>query len=129
MRKIKKLLPALVVPAFLLFSAIVYLIGTGSGRIPVETSGRETAAVTQALVRSALPEQGLINVNTADLEALQTLPGIGPTRADRIIAYREAHGPFAKLSDLLFVKGIGPGVLDSIRDLICLEDENENIDH
>lgn len=127
--KIKKLLPALVVPVFLLFSALVYFSGGGSDTIRQETWAEETTCAVEAPVRSLPSEQARINVNTADRELLQTLPGIGPVRADRIVAYREENGPFSHLNDLLSVKGIGKGILESIRDLICLEDEDENFDH
>jgi competence protein ComEA len=59
-----------------------------------------------------------VNVNTADLAALEALPGIGPELAQRILDYRQAHGPFAQIEDLMNVSGIGPGILDKIRDKI-----------
>ncbi len=61
-----------------------------------------------------------ININTASAETLETLPHIGPTLAQRIVAYRTQHGPFQSVDDLLAVKGIGPNVLDDIRDLITV---------
>ncbi len=57
-----------------------------------------------------------VDVNTAGGEELQTLRGIGPVLAERIIAYREEHGPFGSLEELLEVKGIGPATLDGLRD-------------
>ena len=64
-----------------------------------------------------LPD-GKIDVNSADADTLETLPGIGPARARAIIEHRQANGPFAVVDDLTEVRGIGEGILDSIRDLI-----------
>jgi len=50
---------------------------------------------------------GVVNINTADATQLQLLPRIGPALADRIIAFREANGPFGSVSELVAVKGIG----------------------
>jgi len=56
-----------------------------------------------------------VNINTADIAQLEALPGIGPTLAQRIVAYREAHGPFASIDDLVHVPGIGPATLERLR--------------
>ena len=69
-----------------------------------------------------MPEP-LIDVNTADLETLDKLSGIGPALAERIIAYREEHGPFQKPEDLLEVKGIGEATLEEFRQEITLGEE------
>jgi competence ComEA-like helix-hairpin-helix protein len=61
-----------------------------------------------------------LDINTAGAEALQSLPGIGPVLAGRIVAEREAHGPFRAPDDLLRVPGIGPKRLDRIRPLVRL---------
>ena len=61
-----------------------------------------------------------ININTADLEQLQRLPGIGEVLAQRIIAYRDKNGPFKSISELTNVEGIGLERLDKIMDYITL---------
>jgi competence protein ComEA len=62
-----------------------------------------------------------LNINTASQDALETLPGIGPSKAADIIAYREQAGFFNTIEDLLNVPGIGPTILDSIRDFLIVE--------
>jgi competence protein ComEA len=62
-----------------------------------------------------------VDINSASKESLETLPGIGPVLADRIIAYRQANGPFFTLDDLLAVKGIGEATLEKLRPWITLE--------
>jgi competence protein ComEA len=52
--------------------------------------------------------------------ALETLPGVGPALASRIISWRETEGPFAAVDDLLAVSGIGPRVLESLRELVTV---------
>ena len=65
---------------------------------------------------------GKININTASALILDTLPGIGPVLAERIISYREEHGPFSSIEDLGNVEGIGSKTLLEIFDLITVED-------
>ena len=62
--------------------------------------------------------EGRVNVNTAGLEELMTLPGIGEARARAIINDREANGPFVYPEDLTRVKGIGEGILAGLLDQI-----------
>jgi competence protein ComEA len=62
----------------------------------------------------------LININTASSAELEALPGIGPTTAQKIIAYREQNGPFINTEDIINVSGIGPGTYERIKDLITV---------
>jgi competence protein ComEA len=81
----------------------VEIAGDGSCRL-----GRMTGAKLMTL--------GLaIDLNLATPEDLEALPGIGPALAQRIIAYRQAHGPFQKVDDLLAVSGIGPQKLEKMK--------------
>lgn len=63
---------------------------------------------------------GRVNLNTADLSALDSLPGIGPAKAQGILDWRQQHGRFASVDDLLDVPGIGASTLDRLRDLVTV---------
>jgi len=65
-------------------------------------------------------DSDLININTASTFELETLPGIGPTIAQKIVDYREQNGPFVSNEDIINVSGIGPGIYERIKDLITV---------
>lgn len=67
------------------------------------------------------PAGGLVRINHASLEELSTLPGIGPALAGRIVAYREANGPFEDLDALNTVSGIGPALLEQLAALVVFD--------
>lgn len=73
---------------------------------------------TQATSSRGEASAAKIDLNTADVEQFKTLPGIGDVRAQAIVSYRDANGPFATVEDLLAIRGIGTATLDSIRELI-----------
>ncbi|MGD8717184.1 MAG: helix-hairpin-helix domain-containing protein [Candidatus Zixiibacteriota bacterium] len=76
----------------------------------------------KAVPASALADAThIINVNEADAEELCTLPGVGPCYAERIVAYREEHGPFERPEDLAAVRGIGPATVEKLRPHITCE--------
>ncbi len=60
----------------------------------------------------------LIDINTADVDTLSTLPGIGPTLAQRIVDYRDTYGPFFYIEDIMNVEGISATTFENIKDLI-----------
>ena len=63
---------------------------------------------------------GLIDINTASVEELCRLKGIGEKRAGDIIAYREEHGGFSSVEEIMNVKGIKTGIFEKIKDSICV---------
>jgi competence protein ComEA len=71
-------------------------------------------------VAPGITGDGRVNLNTADAATLDTLPGVGPATAAKILAWREEHGRFESVDDLLDVGGIGEAKLDAIRDLVTV---------
>jgi len=62
-----------------------------------------------------------ININTANSNLLQSLPGIGPVLSERIVEYRDKNGLFSSIEDIREVSGIGEKKFEGIKDLICVQ--------
>ncbi|MCI9672201.1 MAG: ComEA family DNA-binding protein [Lawsonibacter sp.] len=86
-------------------------------RPPAEEVSGEPDAEGEVYPDSLLPGE-VIDINTADAYDLQRLPGIGEKRAGDIVAYREEHGPFSSVDGLTEVSGIGPGILEGLREYV-----------
>jgi competence protein ComEA len=80
-----------------------------------ETDGERSLATSPTI-----PNTPLLNINTANASDLESLPGIGPSIAGKIIEFRQANGPFETLDDLLAISGIGPSKLEEIRDFVVV---------
>ena len=108
----------------LLFAALTLGFRLGRGSVPARFSVRTVPAVTAALSdgtgETPVRAGESVNINTAMLEDLCTLPGIGESLARRVIEYREKNGPFARIEDITRVSGIGSGILDGLRDRITV---------
>lgn len=92
-------------------------------RIPAEGSEEAIeaeAAYTTGAQAAAAGGQALVNINTADAAALETLPGIGESKAAAIIAYRQEHGRFAGIEELKNVSGIGDSTYERLSSLITV---------
>lgn len=71
-------------------------------------------------VRASVGSTGKVAINQADAATLEQLPGVGPVLAERIFEYRQAHGPFQTVEDLLDVPGIGESKLAALRDAVSV---------
>ena len=100
--------------AVLAMAAMVLLCVIPSGA--VLEPGERLAAVE--VPSSQRGEGERVNINTADPEELMTLPDIGRVRAEAIIEYREANGPFRYPEELIYVSGIGEKTMEKLLDLI-----------
>lgn len=78
-----------------------------------------TGAVARAGGSSGAAQPAVVHLNAADAAALDALPGVGPATAARILAWRDEHGGFASVDDLLEVPGIGPARLETLRPLVA----------
>ena len=94
-------------------------LGTGRVTRLASLSAPVPAATATAQPAESLPAvSGPVDVNTAGLEELMTLPGIGQTRAQAILDWRAENGPFRYVEDLIQVPGIGEGILEGIMDYV-----------
>ncbi|MDR3365162.1 MAG: ComEA family DNA-binding protein [Clostridiales Family XIII bacterium] len=86
------------------------MIGAGSS---AGSSGSAAASGAGSVAAPAVP--GLVNINTADSDTLQTLNGVGPATAQKILDYRNANGGFGRVEDLMNVSGIGQKTFDKLK--------------
>lgn len=82
---------------------------------------KEATPVSTTKSSSKPTQSGKININSASVSTLETLPGIGPTIAKAIVDYRNIHGPFKYINDLDSVKRIGLKTIEKFRNLVTVE--------
>ena len=110
----------------LLFCTAVFLLVICGACFREITAGRSSGWTVETISAAETEEwfpadAGRININTAPVELLKELPGIGDTLAARIIEYREAHGPFAVPEEIMEVKGIGEKTYRNLEEMITVE--------
>ncbi len=101
-------------------------------RAQVLTSEGNTNKESHTALQAGVPKHGgseinlqkplIVNLNSADLGQLVSLKGIGPKTAKKIVEYRNKHGLFSKVEDLIKIKGIGAGKLKTLKPFLVLDD-------
>jgi len=134
-KKIKNLLIGAFIALTTLANLWVYWKGSEKQNFTlVQESQQEISQIEQETVTEESPQEtskketenssSLIDLNTASLEELQTLKGIGPSKAKAIIDYREQYGGFMQKEEIMQVKGIGEGIYNKIKDAIYVKKRN-----
>lgn len=113
---------AVVLAAFAAFLLLIsgFFLGRKTVRSVRVTAERSALVTAEETVSEKLSPDERVNINTATVEELMQLPQIGETIAQRIIAYRELHGDFAGISELMNVEGIGEGRYEAIKDYVTV---------
>jgi len=115
----KERLAGFIVLATLLLGIIAGLIDRNDKDIHVPNGADSCASFGESEIDSYLR----IDLNKASAGELMALPGIGEKRAQAVVAWRDAHGPFHCVDDLDDVRGIGPATLDRLRPFVCVGPE------
>jgi len=103
-------------PAALNLAAVV----ADGERVYVPVAGETPPPVAASDATGSTSAPGPIDLNRADAEQLDGLPGVGPATAQAIVDHRTRHGPFASVDDLEAVRGIGPAKLEAMRGLVTV---------
>ena len=104
-----------------------YVYDTQRVEIPTVEEAQELRQKTQTGAEAGISStdagqhEGLININTADAAELMKIPGIGESKAERIIEYRQLHGRFGSAEELMNVSGIGTGIFEKMKDYITVK--------
>lgn len=128
----------LVAIALILFAGVIFYnfltlshVGESGGEVAssyedatekkeLDTTVEKTTTVTEGTVMESSENTRMMNINTASINELTTLPGIGEVKARAIVDYRENHGPFKSVEELMMVSGIGEKTYEKLREKICV---------
>ena len=102
-----------------LIACTVLFFSRNSTKAEISAGAEVTSSANVTLSKEKTPP---VNINTADKDKLMLLDGIGEVTADSIIAYREEHGPFLSVEEIMEVSGIGEKKFEAIKDCITVGD-------
>ena len=110
----------------ILFLIVTFILGVGLRYFNGDRHHSEKVSVTKrspadAELDAIIEQEETININTADMNRLMRLPGVGPKYAERIIEYRQVHGGFEKPEDIKHINGIGEKKFEKIKGMITVE--------
>ena len=110
----------LLIVAIVFASVLIgFFLGRNIGKSPVYISKSPESTSPTAATEATQPASK-ININTASAQELESLPGIGPVIAQRIVDYRNENGAFQTVSELTNVKGIGLSLLEKVMDYVTV---------
>lgn len=89
--------------------------------VEIDASLRQSSSDGEVSDASSDTAVTVININTADVNELKNLPGIGTAKAEAIIRYREKNGSFSSVDEIKNVTGVGDGIFEDIKDMICVD--------
>ena len=98
--------------------AVFFVLNQPAGTVVSISVSSPTPTI--AVQPSAMPKTQLVNINLAPAWLLAALPGIGETRAQAIVDYREAEGPFQRIDQLMQVPGIGSAIYQGLRGMVTV---------
>ena len=107
---------------FLLGLTALFILAVALTWLMTPRQVRGDYEIQAAQPAEALVSPQVVNINTAGVDELDSLPGIGPVLAQRIVDWRTENGPFQTAEDLLQVEGIGPATLENLQNCIITEE-------
>ncbi|MEA4894846.1 MAG: helix-hairpin-helix domain-containing protein [Oscillospiraceae bacterium] len=125
MKLSKAEIAAVIITVVFVAFTVIFSIPGNSGDMTVTVSAQKTGEEGQAALQLSPPSESsdsaIVNINTATAAELACLPEIGEKLAERIIAYRDEHGPFNNKDEIMSVSGIGAKTYEDIKDCITAD--------
>lgn len=118
--KAEKAAAALCAALVIFFAGRFSVNADRAGYYEITTERFPSDTVTAAPTRAAFVPDTLVDLNAATLDDLTGLPGIGAAKAQAILDYRQAHGPFSRIEDIMKVKGIGEGIFQQLESYVTV---------